>query len=129
MSARCPLIPRADIPIRFAQQSGSFASYPPGFVTSEQFGRCPSSGFIFEIDIREGLPVVIAHDEAGVVLLIERPRRREAASGRHHGITAPNSVSEPIYFQKRTASPFLRSYALSCCASLDCIEGRPTQSY
>src|ERR1700685_832850 len=88
MSARCPLIPRADIPIRFAQQLWKLRhvrGYPPGFVTSEQFGRCPSSGFIFEIDIREGLPVVIAHDEAGGVRFIERPRRREAASGGHGG--------------------------------------------
>ena len=38
--------------------------------------------FILEIDINELLPIVVAHDEAGVVAFFDGPLRREAA-GRH----------------------------------------------
>jgi hypothetical protein len=31
------------------------------------------------MEIRERLSVLVAHDEAGIVRLVERPRRREAA--------------------------------------------------
>jgi hypothetical protein len=36
-------------------------------------------GLILEIDIRERLPVGVAHDKAGIVEFFDGPRRREAA--------------------------------------------------
>ena len=41
------------------------------------------TGFVLEIDIGERLPVVVAHDEAGVCPL-DGPGRREAAGRRFH---------------------------------------------
>jgi hypothetical protein len=35
--------------------------------------------FILEIEMPERLPVVVADDEAGVVMLFDDPRRQEAA--------------------------------------------------
>jgi len=37
-----------------------------------------SAGLVLEIEIAEGLPGAVAHDEVGVVCLIERPGRLEA---------------------------------------------------
>jgi hypothetical protein len=42
--------------------------------------------FLLEIDVGEHLAVLVAHDKAGVVHLVERQRRREAAR-RWHGAT------------------------------------------
>jgi hypothetical protein len=39
------------------------------------------AGLILEIHMRERLPGAVADDEAGVIALVERPRRREAACG------------------------------------------------
>jgi len=41
-----------------------------------------------EIEITERLPGVVAHDKAGGVRLLDRPRGREAACGRHGAMIA-----------------------------------------
>lgn len=81
MSARCPLIPRADIPLRFAQQLrllGDFDGDAPSFVLAQEFRRRLSPRFVLEIDVGQCLPVVIADDELGIGL-VGGARRREAA--------------------------------------------------
>jgi hypothetical protein len=45
--------------------------------------RRASTGLVLEIEIPERLPGGVLHDEAGVVVLFDRPRRREAARGGH----------------------------------------------
>ena len=45
-------------------------------------------GSVLEIEIRERLPSGVPHDEARVVVLIERPRWREAARGGHGAMMA-----------------------------------------
>ena len=37
-----------------------------GVVLGEQLGRRAASGFVLEIDVSEGLPAGVAHDEAGI---------------------------------------------------------------
>ncbi len=54
---------------------------------SVSVGCCSRARLILEIDISERLPVMVAHDEAGV-LFLDRPRRREAALG-HDWIRMP----------------------------------------
>jgi hypothetical protein len=56
------------------QQIGELGGDPPGFV------RRPPSGLLLEVEIAERLPVLVAHDEAGVVHLVDSPGWREAAS-------------------------------------------------
>ncbi len=51
---------------------------PLRLITCQQLGHRPSPGLVFKIDIRQLLPVVIAHHEAGV-LFFDRPRWWEAA--------------------------------------------------
>jgi hypothetical protein len=51
---------------------------PPRLIFGEQFRRRPPSRLILEIDIRQRLLVVIAHDKAGG-LFFDGPRGREAA--------------------------------------------------
>jgi hypothetical protein len=41
-------------------------------------------GCIFKIDIGKPVPVIVPNDEAGIVVFLDRPRRREAA-GCHSG--------------------------------------------
>jgi hypothetical protein len=49
-------------------------------IDSSQFGCRAPAGLILEVDVDELLAVVVANDEAGV-LLLDGPGRREAASG------------------------------------------------
>jgi hypothetical protein len=61
-------------------QLGEDRRYPPRLVLGEQLGGRAASRLPLEIDVSERLPVGVADDEAGVVHLVERPRRREAAA-------------------------------------------------
>jgi hypothetical protein len=47
----------------------------------EQLGRRAPAGLFLEIEIGERLPGIVADDQAGVVVLFDRPRWREAARG------------------------------------------------
>jgi len=47
---------------------------------------------VLEIEKRERLPSGVPHDEARVVMLIERPRRREAVRGGHGAMVARRRV-------------------------------------
>ena len=78
---------RVSICARFQQlrQLGDVRSDPPGFIAREQIGSGAPSVFILEIDVGESLPVGVAHDEAGPVV-IDRPWRWEAACAVHRGI-------------------------------------------
>src|SRR5262249_51218612 len=61
--------------------------------------RCVIAGsaarLILEIDIRQLLPVVVAHDKAGVVEFFDRPRRREASRGGHSLTKSPKFIDRP----------------------------------
>jgi hypothetical protein len=61
------------------RQLGNVRRHPPRLIPGEQLGRRAPTGFVLKIKIAERLPDVIAHDEAGVVGLIDRPRWWEAA--------------------------------------------------
>jgi hypothetical protein len=50
---------------------------PPRLIARQQFRRSSPPRLILKIDIRKRLPVVVAHDKAGV-LFLDGPRRREA---------------------------------------------------
>ncbi len=70
--------------MRLAQhlrQLGEVRRHSSRLVASEQLGRRSPAGLILEVEIGERLPGTVADDEAGVVRLIDRPGRREAAPG------------------------------------------------
>ena len=50
----------------------------PGLVVGEQLGRRSTPRLLLEIDIGKRLPVGVADDEAGL-LLVDQPGRRDAA--------------------------------------------------
>jgi hypothetical protein len=50
--------------------------------------RRPPTGLILEIEIAQRLPSGVLRDEARVVVLLDRPRRREPACGRHGAMIA-----------------------------------------
>ncbi len=60
-------------------QLGEVGRHAPRLIPGEQVGGGTSSRLLFEIDIGQGLTVLVAHDEAGVVGLIDSPGWREAA--------------------------------------------------
>ncbi len=49
--------------------------------------RAPTE-LLLEIEIPQRLPVVVADDEAGVVVLLDHPGRREAVRGGHGSMIA-----------------------------------------
>ena len=54
---------------------------PIGTISAQQaLSLAAPSRLILEIDVGELLTVVVAHDEAGIVVFFDRPQRREAAS-------------------------------------------------
>jgi len=69
------------LPPQPLRQLGYIGSDAPGLVPREQMRRRAPARLLLEIDIRERLPGMILHDEAGIGLL-DGPGRREAA-GRH----------------------------------------------
>jgi hypothetical protein len=60
------------------RQLGEVYSDPPRLVSGEQVGRRASARLLLEVKIAERLPVLVADDEA-LWMLIDGPRRREAA--------------------------------------------------
>ncbi len=62
-------------------QLGEVRRQAAGLVLGQQLGRRSPTGFVLEIEIPERLPDVVADDEARVVVLLNRPGRREAARG------------------------------------------------
>ena len=69
MSARCPLLPRADIPLRFAQQLRKLHHVrgdAPRFVAREQVRCRAAARFILEVHVDKFLIVSVFHDETGV---------------------------------------------------------------
>ena len=63
--------------------------HPPRLVLGEQFGREAPTGLVLEVEIRQCLSILVADDEAGVVVLLDRPRRRETACGGQGAMIAP----------------------------------------
>ena len=61
---------------------GDIAGDPSRLILAEQLGCRSAPRLILEIDVSELLAVVVAHDKAGVVEFLDRPRRREAALDR-----------------------------------------------
>ena len=69
MSARCPLLPRAHIPLRFAQQLRKLHHVrgdAPRFVAREQVRCRAAARFILEVHVDKFLIVSVFHDETGV---------------------------------------------------------------
>ncbi len=62
--------------------AGEVRRHPPRLVPGEQLRRRAPAGFILEIEIAERLPVRVADDEAGVVVLFDRPWRGKATRGK-----------------------------------------------
>jgi hypothetical protein len=60
-----------------------FGGDAPGLVPSEQVRRRPSARLLLVVDIRERVAVPVLHDETRIVVLLDRPQRREAAGGGH----------------------------------------------
>ena len=53
----------------------------------QQIGCGSASRFKFVIDIRERVAVLVPHDEAGVVTILDGPGRPEATGGHYFGTT------------------------------------------
>ncbi len=87
--------------MRLAQhlrQLGEVRRHSSRLVASEQLGRRSPAGLILEVEIGERLPGTVADDEAGVVRLIDRPGRREAAHGsdeRHFRFAPKATLGHP----------------------------------
>ncbi len=62
-------------------QLGEVRRHTAGLIPGEQLRRRAPTGLVLEIEIAERLPGAIADNETGVVRLLYRPRRREAAHG------------------------------------------------
>ena len=62
---------------------GDVGGDTPCLLACEWLGRRPSAGLLLEVDVRDCLPVVIAHDKASLGFF-GGPRRREAARSRHY---------------------------------------------
>ena len=76
-STGCPPFAAAAPPL------GEVYRHAAGLVAGEQLGRRAPSGLVLEIEVAERLSILVTDDEAGVVLLFDRPGRREAA---HMGV-------------------------------------------
>src|ERR1700691_6063565 len=62
------------------RQLGEVDRHPPRLLLGEQIGRLAPAGFFLDIEIAEPFPIVVANNEAGVVVLLDGRGRREAAS-------------------------------------------------
>jgi len=51
-----------------AMQLGEVDRQPPRFVPSQQLGRVSPAGLVLEIEVAERLSVLVAYDEAGVIV-------------------------------------------------------------
>jgi len=65
-----------------AAAPAAWRSSPPcgaGLIAGEQLRRRAPTGLVLEIEMAERLPGGVPHDEARIVVILERPRRWEAA--------------------------------------------------
>jgi hypothetical protein len=69
------------LPLKQLRQLGEVRRHAAGLVLGEQLRRRATPQFLLEIEIPERLPGGVPHDEARIVVLLDRPRRREAAGG------------------------------------------------
>ena len=53
--------------------------HPPRLILGEQLCRRAPPRFLFEVEVPERLPSGVPHDEACIIMLLDRPGRREAA--------------------------------------------------
>ena len=61
------------------RQLGDVGGDAPGFVLGHEIGRRSAPGLLLVVHIRKRIPVAILHDEASVIVIFNRPGRREAA--------------------------------------------------
>jgi hypothetical protein len=66
-------------PLQQLRQLGDSSQLSAALHQRGPIGRYPPSWLILEIDVSNSHPIVVFRDEAGVVRLFGRPRRREAA--------------------------------------------------
>jgi hypothetical protein len=65
----CPLRPETGRRRDALAQTGHTAvDCPPRFVPSQQLGRVSPAGLVLEIEVAERLSVLVAYDEAGVIV-------------------------------------------------------------
>jgi len=67
-----------------AAAPAAWRSSPPcgaGLIAGEQLRRRAPTGLVLEIEIAERLPGGVLHDEPRIIMLLDDPRRREAAKG------------------------------------------------
>jgi hypothetical protein len=76
------------------RQLGEVRRHAAGLIPAEQLGRRAPAGLLLEVEIDERLPGGVLHDEARVVMLLDDPRRREAARGGRRGPLG--AVYEPL---------------------------------
>jgi hypothetical protein len=68
-------------PAQQLRQLGEVRRHATRLVLGQQVRRRTSSGLVLEVEVAERLSVLVAEDEARIVVLLDDPRRREAASG------------------------------------------------
>jgi hypothetical protein len=80
-----------------SQQLGLFREvrrHPPRLIPGQQLGRRAQTELFLEVEIRQRLPVLVADDEARVVVFFERSRVRESGRATERGIR-PSPTSAP----------------------------------
>ncbi|MGO9681155.1 MAG: NAD(P)-binding domain-containing protein [Beijerinckiaceae bacterium] len=75
------------LPPQQLRRLGEVRRQPPRFVPGQQLGRRAPTGLVLEVEIPERLPGGVLHDEARIVVLLDDPRRREAARERYGAAT------------------------------------------
>ena len=85
---------------RATRAAWRYVGNPSSLIFGEQLGRRSPSWLILEIDVCERLADVVAHDEAGIVVLVDRPRWRSGAN-RASGLPAAAcpTFAAPIFFR------------------------------
>jgi hypothetical protein len=68
-----------------SRQLGDTRRDPPRLVLGEHLRRRSPTGLFLKIDIGELLTVAVLHDEAGIVVFLDRPGRREATGRQFSG--------------------------------------------
>ena len=85
------------------RQLGEVCRRPPRLVAGEQLRRRSPTGLVLEVEVAERLPGAVADDEAGVVVLLDRPGRREAAHGNNSAISAARRKRRSAILRRRDA--------------------------
>jgi len=65
------------LPRQQLRQLGDVGGDAPRFVLGQQVGRCTPPRLLLEVEVAERLPVLVADDKAGIVVLLVCPRRRK----------------------------------------------------